>query len=165
MKGSLVMKSSIIGFWLRRNNMPSKKNLKLSPNPTQHLKTKRPNGALCFLNMKQYYPSFLIAAERRDFLRLAVFFLITPRFAALSSAWYAALSSARASAAFFSEMSFPTALTASCIVRLRRRLNTRFLREARSAFVAELVFAIAWQLYPKGAQAAMSTYRRRPCAV
>ena len=88
------------------------------------------------------YEIRLMAADNRDLVRLAVFFMITPRFAALSSALYAFGSKAIASSFFLSVTKMRRFFTASFIARFLRRLNTRFLPEALNAFFAELVIAI-----------------------
>lgn len=91
------------------------------------------SGLLCYTLV-----FFATAFARRDFLRDAVFFLMMPRLAALSIALYAALSDVFAS----SVPTFLAFFTAPVRVRLRRRLNTRFLSDERCAFFAEVVIAI-----------------------
>ena len=71
-----------------------------------------------------YFFAFATARDSRDFLRDAWFFLITPRFAALSRALKADASPASAVAASFLTMLVRTALTVSFIVFLRRSLIT-----------------------------------------
>src|SRR5690606_7361453 len=80
--------------------------------------------------------AFLMSFERRDFLRDAVFFLMSPRFAALSIALYASESfacAALASVVTSSRVSLIVALR----VRERRRLNTCLRFEPRRAFFAD----------------------------
>ena len=92
--------------------------------------------------------AFFKSAERRAFFRAAVFFFITPRFSALSIAWYAAFKASAWPAR--SLPAVPRALfTDSAIARLRRTLNTRFLMDARCAFFAPFVIAIVDGMYPE----------------
>lgn len=78
----------------------------------------------------------------RDFFRAAVFFFITPRFAALSIAWYAVESIFCASSLLPVTTSLRIFFTSSFIVALRRMLKTCFRFEARSALCAPLVIGI-----------------------
>jgi hypothetical protein len=94
-----------------------------------------------------YFASFFSPARatnfaRRDFLRDAVFALMTPRLAALSIALYAAESFAVALAISPAVALVRTAFTVSVSARLRRTLNTYFRALALFAFFAELVIAI-----------------------
>ena len=86
-----------------------------------------------------------IMPATRDFLRLAVLSLITPRLHALSIAAYTAGRSFSASATSRAASAFVNALTVSRIASLRRRLKTRFFAEERIAFFAELVIAMSAQ--------------------
>lgn len=73
---------------------------------------------------------------RRDFLRAAAPFLITPRCAALSIAWYASESAFASFGAAFE------AFTEDFKAFLRRSLITRFFLETRIAFFADSRFGI-----------------------
>lgn len=85
-------------------------------------------------------------------MRAAVFFLMTPRFAALSIAWNAP---ERPAASF----AFSTPFTASFIAFERRRLNTRRRSATRLAFLAEDVFAMA-RYYPVARKSARRYHMR-----
>ena len=78
----------------------------------------------------------------RDFLRDAVFALMTPRFAALSIALYTVGSSACASLVFPALRWSWKVLTSSWSTTFLRMLYIRFLRDARWAFFAPRVIAI-----------------------
>ncbi len=102
---------------------------------------RRPEGPAVFV----YYffsPERFIAPMRRDFLRAAVFGLMTPRFAALSIALYACGMSALASAREPWAMCFLTFFTTSVSSLFLRTLNTRLCSDDRWAFFAPLVIAI-----------------------
>ncbi len=102
-------------------------------------KEPRPLGARLF----SYFAfAFAMESARRDFLRAAVFALITPLFFALSMAAYAAGSSFRAAATSLAVSDLVSDLEISRIASLRRKLNTCFFSEERIAFLAELVIAI-----------------------
>lgn len=89
-----------------------------------------------------YFPAARFTAlARRDFFRDAALGLMIPLLAALSIALYAVESDWRADAASV-VIVFLTDLTVSVRARLRRTLNTCFLREARCAFFAEVVIAM-----------------------
>ena len=91
-----------------------------------------------------YAEAFATRRARRAFLREAVFFLMTPRFAALSIALYAAESfSFPRSGAAFSWSVFESVFTALLSAFFRRILKTRFLSDARCAFFADVVIAIS----------------------
>jgi len=79
---------------------------------------------------------------KRDFLREAVFFLIMPRLAALSIAFWTFGKSFRASSGFLAEINFLYSLTTLCSWFLRFKLKTFFLLEERSAFLADDVIGI-----------------------
>ena len=81
--------------------------------------------------------------ERRDFLREAVSFLITPILAALSSSLYTDDKSFVASASFFSCTSFTKDLTVFFIERLRRSLKARLRASDLILFFADARLAIA----------------------
>ena len=85
------------------------------------------------------------SAASRAFLRAAVFFLITPRFAALSIALYAA-----ESCFICSSRGAPVALrvnaVTSCNFLLFRKLKTCFRTETRAAFFADFVIAMSPEL-------------------
>ena len=89
-----------------------------------------------------FYCALFTNAISRDFFRAAVFFLITPRFAALSIALYASGSNPIASFLFFASKSFCTSFIDSRMARRRLSLKTRFFREVRSAFFADEVIGI-----------------------
>lgn len=110
------------------------------------LKTKSPalRGAFCLEDYER-----LMRAERRDLVRDALFFLITPRFAALSIAEYASLRDASAPSLFLSSAIFFTFLTASAMARSRRILTTRRRFPARSCFFADAVIGIVRKPYQK----------------
>lgn len=95
--------------------------------------------------LRAIYFSFAIR-ERRAFLRLAVFFLITPFFAALSIALYAAEREVFASFQFFATTSFSIDLTPSLRIFLVRVLIAFFFSDTRSAFLAFLVIGIVAKL-------------------
>lgn len=86
----------------------------------------------------EYWKTYLAATRfaRRDFIRAAVFFLMRPRFTALSIAFCAEGRS-------FASPDFPTAFTASFMIFARRALNTRRRSSTRYAFLADFVFAMA----------------------
>jgi hypothetical protein len=94
-------------------------------------------------------PTFPRALAKRDFFREAVFFLITPVFAALSIALNAAARDCSASLFWPAVMNPRTVLVVEVSARLRRTLNTCFLRDARCAFFAEDVIAMCSKSYTK----------------
>ena len=77
-------------------------------------------------------------------MRAAVFFLITPRFTALSIAAYAFGRNVTETPLL--ESASVNSRTAALIARFRRILNTAFRFEARFAFFAELVIAICGEI-------------------
>lgn len=96
---------------------------------------------------EDHYLMFLTTAARRDFLREAVFFLITFVFAALSIAWYALESAERATFLSFEVASARTSFSASLSTFLRRSLPTFLRFEPRTARFADLVIAIFTPIY------------------
>ena len=78
----------------------------------------------------------------RDFLREAVFFLITPTFAALSSAFESRGKRSFASAIFFWEIKTFACLNRFLIVLFTVRLPAFLLMLCRSAFFADAVIGI-----------------------
>src|SRR3990167_3220576 len=89
-----------------------------------------------------YFDVFLMRAARRDFFREAVFFLITPVFAALSSAWYAVERSAIASFPFPCVERRLIFLVISLSVARFVSLYAFLCTDARSAFFAPLSICI-----------------------
>jgi len=83
-----------------------------------------------------------MAAERRDFFRAAVFFLIIPRLAALSIALYTDESAELTSSFFPSLVKARIFFTDFVIARCLRRLNTRFLAALLKAFLAPFVMGM-----------------------
>jgi len=78
-----------------------------------------------------------------DFFRAAAFFLMIPRFAALSIALYTRGRSFAASFLFFTALSFLTSFKIFRIADRRRSLKTRFRFDARNAFFAPLVIGMS----------------------
>ena len=89
-----------------------------------------------------YFACLLRDFKSRDFFRAAVFFLITPRFAALSIALYACDISFSASLTSPAKESLLIFLRISRMVRRRLSLKTRLRLDARSVFFAPLVIGI-----------------------
>lgn len=111
-------------------------NIVLLSTPGRRVRQNRTVGA-SYLTLTR-----LILATRRDFLRAAVFFFMTPRFIALSIALYADGRSFSASAKSLAESALVIIFVVSERALRRRILKTRFLVEERIAFFAELVIAI-----------------------
>ncbi len=86
-----------------------------------------------------YLASFFI---KRDFLRAAVFFLITPLLFALSITCWSFGINLLASSFFLAKISFLYSLITPCISFLRFKLKTFFLLEDLRAFLAESVIGI-----------------------
>lgn len=82
-------------------------------------------------------------------MRDAVFFLITPRLVALSTALYARGSSFSASEEFPVVIAFLTSFIDESISLLRRKLNTCLRNEARCAFFADAIIGIMKTYYAK----------------
>lgn len=108
------------------------------PGTTVNRITKNPRSSAGFYCAAE---DTLSRFAKRDFLRAAVFFLMTPRFAALSIALYAAESAVCWSARGAPAVETAT-FTAPARERLVRTLNTRFLSCERIAFFAPLVIAM-----------------------
>jgi hypothetical protein len=89
-----------------------------------------------------YFEALFMRATSRDFFLSAAPFLMVFPFAALSIALYAEGIIAIASLGFFVASNFLMPEITSSIDFFRLRLNTRFLREFRSAFFADEVIAI-----------------------
>lgn len=105
-----------------------------NPAVTRDHKTKRKTALPG--DVSYFAPALRTWATRRDFLRAAVFFLMIPRFAALSIAWKALERDSGV-------IAFLAPFTESLSAFARTTLNSRFLRDARWAFFAELVIAMS----------------------
>ncbi len=111
-----------------------------------NFKTQTPER-IAFGGLFIYFPTFASESMRRDFFRAAVFFLMMPRFAALSIALYAVAMSDCASVVLPALMVVFTDFTAPWSAVLRRMLYTRLRDDTRIAFFAFFVIAICGGYY------------------
>ncbi len=93
-----------------------------------------------------HYESFLICADRRDLRREALFFLMSPDFEVLSSAFWTVGKSLIASALFLVAIAFSNCLRMSRSERLRRTLSTRRRSDWRRALAADAVFGMSFSV-------------------